>query len=559
MLFHRGKALRLPRQGRLEGTPKKAAREGRNQMENPMEFDWSILKRAERMALQLRARAEKAGYRKYHMGRFEEYGLYQENRSFLASDQVLTFTDLDGRLLALKPDVTLSIAKNAQPAPGQREKYYYSENVYRPSRESHTFREIDQMGLECIGQVEPEDVREQLGLALDALALCGEEFVLELSHMDFITGLLDELGAGEEKRPQLLELIRGKNAHELRRAAQAAGLAPGAGQMLDTLLELTGPFEQVMPRAKKLARGQAMTGALEELQSLYGGLEGADRQRIWLDLSLAGEMEYYHGLVCHGYLNGLPAPVLKGGRYDLLARKFTPGVSAVGFALYLNELDRLEAAQPEPEPQGRRMLNVALPKGRLGDKVYNLLAQVGYGCPENYNDTRKLVVENPEAGIRYFLVKPSDVAIYVEHGAADVGIVGKDILVESGADVYELLDTGLGRCRMCVAGRKDFQDDPGRALRVATKFVNIAKEYYAGLGRDIDIIKLNGSIELAPILGLSDVIVDIVETGTTLKENDLKVITEFMPISARFIANKASYAFKNRELARLLEKLQEVI
>ena len=204
------------------------------------------------------------------------------------------------------------------------------------------------------------------------------------------------------------------------------------------------------------------------------------------------------------------------------------------------------------------MLNVALPKGRLGDKVYDLLAGVGYGCPDNYNDTRKLVVENREAGIRYFLVKPSDVAIYVEHGAADIGIVGKDILAESGADVYELLDTGLGKCRMCVAGPKDFAEDQSRALRVATKFVNIAKAYYAAQGRDIDIIKLNGSIELAPILGLSDVIVDIVETGTTLKENDLKVLTEFMPISARFIANRASYQFKHREISTLLRKLAEV-
>ena len=202
-------------------------------------------------------------------------------------------------------------------------------------------------------------------------------------------------------------------------------------------------------------------------------------------------------------------------------------------------------------------LNVALPKGRLGDKVYDLLAGVGYGCPENYADTRKLVVENPRAGIRYFLVKPSDVAIYVEHGAAaDIGIVGKDILAESGADVYELLDTGLGRCRMCVAAPADYQDDPGRPVRVATKFVYIAKAYYASQGRDIDIIKLNGSIELAPILGLSDVIVDIVETGTTLRENGLKVVTEFLPISARFIANKASYQFKHAEMDTMLEKLR---
>ena len=136
--------------------------------------------------------------------------------------------------------------------------------------------------------------------------------------------------------------------------------------------------------------------------------------------------------------------------------------------------------------------------------------------------------------------------------------MGKDILTESGADVYELLDTGLGKCRMCVAGPKDFTDDPGRTLRVATKFVNIAKSYYAAQGRDIDIIKLNGSIELAPILGLSDVIVDIVETGTTLRENNLAVLTEFMPISARFIANRASYQFKHREIENLLGKLTEV-
>ena len=204
------------------------------------------------------------------------------------------------------------------------------------------------------------------------------------------------------------------------------------------------------------------------------------------------------------------------------------------------------------------MLNIALPKGRLGDKVYGLLAGAGYDCHEAFDDSRKLVFESRDADVRYFLVKPSDVAIYVEHGAADIGIVGKDILAESGADVYELLDTGLGKCRMCVAGPKDFTDDPGRTLRVATKFVNIAKNYYAAQGRDIDIIKLNGSIELAPILGLSDVIVDIVETGTTLRENNLKVLTEFMPISARFIANRASYQFKRREIDTLLGKLREV-
>ena len=522
-----------------------------------MELDLNMLKPQERVSLQLRLLYEKAGFRQYRMGRFEEYGLYQENRRFLSSEQVITFTDLDGRLLALKPDVTLSIAKNAQVEPGQCGRFYYAENVYRPSQESHTFKEISQMGLECIGAVDDAVTAQAVSLAIQSLAQTGRDFTVEVSHMGFVTGLLDAVGAPEAVRPQLLGCIRDRNQHELQRCAGAAGLSRQGGDALCRLSGLHGPWEQVLADAEPLALNAAMGAALTELRTLCTALESrGETQRLRLDLSLVNDMEYYNGLVLQGYLAGLPRAVLRGGRYDPLVSQFRPGAKAIGFALYLDELARMSDAAPTAEEPV--MLNVALPKGRLGDKVYDLLAGVGYGCPENYNDTRKLVVENPAAGIRYFLVKPSDVAIYVEHGAADIGIVGKDILQESGADVYELLDTGLGKCRMCVAGPKDFQDDPGRALRVATKFVNIAKAYYAAQGRDIDIIKLNGSIELAPILGLSDVIVDIVETGTTLKENNLRVITEFMPISARFIANRASYQFKRREIDVLLGKLREV-
>lgn len=201
------------------------------------------------------------------------------------------------------------------------------------------------------------------------------------------------------------------------------------------------------------------------------------------------------------------------------------------------------------------MLNIALPKGRLGDQVYKLLESIGYECRDIYLDNRQLIFESREAGVRYFLVKPSDVAIYVEHGAADAGIVGKDILLESQAAVYELLDLHIGRCRVCVAAKAGYRDDPERRLRVATKFVNIAKGYYASQNREIEIIKLNGSIELAPILGLSDVIVDIVESGKTLRENNLQVVSEIVPISARFIANRAAYKFKSEELGTMLAGL----
>ena len=529
----------------------------KKQGEPTMEFSLANLQPKERASFALRALYEAAGCRKYHMGRFEEYGLYQENRSFLSSEQVITFTDLDGRLLALKPDVTLSIAKTAQPAPGETLRYYYHENVYRPSAESHTFKEISQMGLEMLGAVGEAQVQQAVCLAARSLDALGAEWVLEVSHMGYLFGLFDALGVPDAARAKLLEKLREKNAHELRAAAGAAGLADAAADILCSVLSLCGSYADTLAKAAALCRNDAMRAAVAELEALAVPLEKAGGV-IRLDMTLAGEMEYYNGLVFQGYLKALPRPLLKGGRYDLLMQKFTPGAGAIGFAVYLDELDRLSAPLPPVQKNStdRVMLNVALPKGRLGDKVYNLLAGIGYGCPEDYNATRKLVVENPEAGIRYFLVKPSDVAIYVEHGAADVGIVGKDILTEASADVYELLDTGLGKCRMCVAAPADYKDDPSRPVRVATKFVSIAKSYYASMGRDIDIIKLNGSIELAPILGLSDVIVDIVETGTTLRENGLKVVTEFMPISARFIANKASYQFKHAEMDTMLEKLR---
>lgn len=205
------------------------------------------------------------------------------------------------------------------------------------------------------------------------------------------------------------------------------------------------------------------------------------------------------------------------------------------------------------------MLNIALLKGRLGDQVYDMLASIGFDCPGYYEQNRKLVFESPEKNVRYLLVKPSDVAVYVEHHAADVGIVGKDILLEQNSDVYELLDLNIGKCRMAVAAPEDYVEDPDRTLRVATKYVNVAKNFYAGRNRDIDIIKLNGSIELAPILGLTDVIVDIVETGNTLRENHLKVIEEFQNISARFIANKTSFKFENEIISQILNKLGEQV
>ena len=206
-----------------------------------------------------------------------------------------------------------------------------------------------------------------------------------------------------------------------------------------------------------------------------------------------------------------------------------------------------------------KFINVALPKGRLGEKVYEFFEKAGYECPAIKEVNRKLVFENERLGVRYFWVKPSDVAIYVERGAADIGVADKDILLEYEPDVYELLDLKKGKCYMAVATMADFLDDTDRTLRVATKFSNIAQNYYRAKGRDIDIIHLNGSIEIAPVLGLSDVIVDIVETGSTLRENNLVVREKIVDISARLIANKANYKFKRTVIDDIVKKIGLIV
>ncbi|MEG0777447.1 MAG: ATP phosphoribosyltransferase [Oscillospiraceae bacterium] len=203
------------------------------------------------------------------------------------------------------------------------------------------------------------------------------------------------------------------------------------------------------------------------------------------------------------------------------------------------------------------MISVALPKGRLGESVYKIFEEIGYGCPEITENSRKLIFENEQNGIRYFWAKPSDVAIYVEHGAADVGIAGLDIILEQEPDVFELLDLGLGKCRMAIAGKKGACVSTGKTLRVATKFPNITKKYYAEQSREIEIIKLNGSIELAPIVRLSDVIADIVESGRTLAENNLEVLETICEISARLIVNKAAYRFKTEQIEEMCDKMRE--
>ena len=505
------------------------------------------LSRSEQAVFSLRSLYRQFGYSAYKMSRFEEYDLYLRNKDFLQSQQIITFADQNGRLLAMKPDVTLSIIKNAPTEAGTVQKLYYNENVYRVDKGTHTYKEIMQSGVECVGDLNGGDIAQAVELAAKSLALLGGCFVLDISHMGILQALLNEAGLQDAGREEALRYIQQKNLHQLSGLLVAAGCEEDAVQRLCSIAGCCGAAQRVLPQLKE----QLNCAAVQELETVCKALADAGfADKVRIDLSVGSDMKYYSGVVFRGYIEGLADNILSGGQYDKLLRKMGKAGSAIGFALNVQLLE-------QPQSAGTDMLNIALPKGRLGEKVYGILKEAGFDCPALEEGGRKLIFENIEKGVRYFWVKPSDVSIYVERGAADLGIVGKDILLEYKPDVYELLDLGLGKCRMAVAGKKDFADSPGTTLRVATKFPNIAVDYYSAKCRDIDIIHLNGSIELAPILGLSDVIVDIVETGTTLKENDLEVKETIVPISARLIANTAAWQFKKERIRTLCKGLEE--
>ena len=521
------------------------------------------LRPSEEIKLVLGSIYQKHGCRKFKMSRFEEYSLYAANEDFLRGDKVITFTDLDGRLMALKPDVTLSIIKNSQATMEAGEKFYYVENVYREDKEANNFREVSQMGLESIGKVDIEEITDVAYLAAESLSKIDKRCVLELSNMEFVTELLGSMNMGYDDYVHILKLIRQKNTDGIRKVGAAAKLREEQIAVLEQVPGLYGKVDETIAKARKLVVNTPMADALDVLRDVCKGLADlgvADMIRI--DLSMVNDIDYYNGMIFRGFVDGYAESILSGGQYDRAMRLFGKNVGAIGFALYLDDIDKIvyakrEQASDEAAAGGKDMINIALPKGRLGDQVYEKLTKAGYECPDYMNNDRKLVVESEEAGLRYLLVKPSDVPVYVEHGVADVGIVGKDILMEDEPDVYELLDLGIGRCRMCVAAPKGFEDDRESTLRVATKYVNVAKKYFQEQDRDIEIIKLNGSIELGPILGLTDVIVDIVETGTTIRENDLEIVDAFKDISARLIANRTSFKFKNEAITEMVAKLRD--
>ena len=517
-----------------------------------MTFDENILKYDEKAVFALRQLYISHGYRQFKMSKFEEYDLYSKNKDFLVSDGVITFNDTNGKLLALKPDVTLSIIKNSKDEENCVERFFYNENVYRISENSHTYKEIMQTGLECIGNITNNDVCDVVSLAAESLALISNGFILNISHIGLVDALFNEYGIAAYE--ETINAISSKSTDALKEICNDAQYSA-----LKVLIYSYENADASIEALKNVSLSDASKAALGELSDVYTKLKSQGiADKINIDFSILSSNSYYSGIVFKGYINGIANRVLSGGQYDKLMRRMGRTSSAIGFAVYLDTLERLEEVLSS-ENYDDGFINIALPKGRLGEKVYAMFEAAGYECPSIKEPNRKLIFENREKGIRYFWVKPSDVAIYVERSAADIGVAGKDILLEYEPDVYELLDLNIGKCRMAVAAKNDFKDDGTKTLRVATKFSNIARKYYSKKCRDIDIIHLNGSIEIAPILELSDVIVDIVETGKTLLENNLSPFETIVPISARLISNKSSFSFKNEKIEKIKKELSRQV
>lgn len=511
----------------------------------------------ERVDLELRNLYTKYGYSRFKMGKFEEYDLYSGTRDFIPTEDIITVTGQKGKLLALRPDLTLSIVKYFRPEEKSMEKLFYSENIYRAKKDG-TYSELRQTGLELLGDLNEEEVSRVVLLAALSLKTICNDFVLDISHM----GLLQEIVSSvpQEGKEDVLLAISQKNTSAIEKLGQEYSISLEEINTIKAIATLYGNYKDALPRLKKMpltTKGKEYLLEIEKVCKFLAANKVGSKVNI--DFSIVNNMNYYSGILFKGYILGIYSGILSGGRYDGVMNHMGKKGGAIGFALYLDELRNLEMESPEAENQNNELdqyINIALPKGRLGSKIYDLFDKCGYSCKEIKEDNRKLVFENKRKKVRFFWVKPADVTVYVERGTADIGACGSDIIGEYTPDVYEVLDLKKGRCTMAVAGKKDFKDDTSKTLRVATKFPNIARGYFERESRNIDIIELHGSIELAPVLNMSDVIVDIVETGKTLRENNLEVIKEILPITTGLIVNKSSFRFKNQRIMELLKKLE---
>ena len=311
-----------------------------------MQIEDRVMDSQERIGFLLRTLYAGSGYSRYRMSKFEESDLYSRNKDFLFSEGVITFTDTNGRLMALKPDVTLSIVKNTRDKTGTLQKLYYHENVYRVASAEDGFREMTQVGVECMGDVDGECVAEVLRLAAESLRACSEEYVLEISHLGLLGAFVDAIASNEKMRDDLLQCVVEKNLHGIRRICAANGKSENAAEPLCRLLSLYGTPKSVMPKIRELAEENGAAEYAEELSQAAAAFAGSGAEaRIRIDFSASGDVKYYNGIAFKGFISGIPGSVLSGGQYDRLMRRMGRRDRAVGFAVFMNMLERLKEGE----------------------------------------------------------------------------------------------------------------------------------------------------------------------------------------------------------------------
>ena len=511
------------------------------------------------------------GYQGIETPTFEFFDVFSREVGTVPSRELYKFFDKEGNTLALRPDMTPSIARAVS-------KYFHDETPIRLCYMGNTFinydkyqgrlKETTQLGAELMGEESVSADVELLSVLVEALKAAGlEEFQVSVGQVEFFKALLKEAGIGSGAEESLRRLISDKNRFAAEELLADYELSPKLRETFLEMATLSGSAE-ALEKAKALTDNPEALKALGRLEDIYRGLkEKGFEKYISFDLSMLSKYNYYTGIVFRAYSYGYGEPVAKGGRYDTLLSHFGRELPAVGFAIVVDQLQRaLNSSEIRKEaagPEGTRYLTFALTKGRLAKKTLELLEQVGITCEEMKDpDSRKLIFVNDELKLKFFLAKGPDVPTYVEYGAADIGVVGKDTLVEEGRKMYEVLDLGFGKCRMCVCGPASAREKLAHQeqIRVATKYPDIAKDYfYNQKHQTVEIIKLNGSIELAPLVGLSEVIVDIVETGSTLRENGLEVLEEIMPLSARMVVNQVSMKMEAERITKLIQALKAAL
>lgn len=494
-------------------------------------------------------------YRKVMTPTIEYFDVFNSDNLGIEAEEMYKFSDNQGRTTVLRPDNTAPIARLVATRLSKDDfpvRLYYNQNVYvRNKQLAGRTDEIEQSGIELIGDGSMDADIEVISMAYEALKRNEvKSFKLELCHAGFFNAILDKMNLTPSQKADICSFIECKNYSALGDLLDKLGDTTEA-KVIKKLPRLFGDVN-VIEEAKALYNDKTANDALDYLKEVYEKLCSLGfKDNILIDLSLVNRSNYYTGVIFRGYAQGSGVTIVSGGRYDNLIAEYGLDAPAVGFGVDVSSLCDIMHEEINID----RPLRIALTKGRLEKSSVALFKTMGLDTTQLENKGRRLIL--PVGNFEAVLSKAPDVITYVEHGVCDIGVVGKDTIVEHSNSFYEVIDLNIGKCKFALACPKGTDFFSGyKRKTVASKYPRVAKEYFKSKGMDVDIIKIEGSVELAPLLGLADGIVDIVETGSTLRENGLEVVDDIMPISARVIVNMASMKLRKDEIEAFLNDLE---